>query len=192
MLLPGPLLSAGHSRFAHISEDPRVVGIGETLMMSKISSALAGRKRMATPAPMLYRGPAAKRELDKRYEFGPFQLISVERQLLRDGSPVPITNKAFETLLALVGRSGHLVEKSELMAAVWKDSYVEEGNLAVTISMIRKALGDSRRDQKYIQTITKRGYRFVAATRLVPVPTVLGIVGRSIQESLKRAQLFRG
>jgi len=61
-----------------------------------------------------------------------------------------------------------------------------------TISMIRKALGDSRRDQKYIQTITKRGYRFVAATRLVPVPTVLGIVGRSIQESLKRAQLFRG
>src|SRR5437016_6082380 len=101
---------------------------------------------------------AAKRKHDERYEFGPFQLISIERQLLRDGSPVPITDKAFETLLALVGRSGHLVEKSELIAAVWKDSCVEEGNLAVTISMIRKALGDSRRDQKYIQTITKRGY----------------------------------
>src|SRR5438874_390446 len=116
---------------------------------------------------------AAKRKHDERYEFGPFQLISIERQLLRDGSQVPITNKAFETLLALVGRSGHLVEKSELIAAVWKDSCVEEGNLAVTISMIRKALGDTRRDQKYIQTISKRGYRFVAATRLLPVPTVL-------------------
>jgi DNA-binding winged helix-turn-helix (wHTH) protein len=116
---------------------------------------------------------AAKRKHDERYEFGPFQLISIERQLLRDGSPVPITDKAFEMLLALVGRSGHLIEKSELIAAVWKDSCVEEGNLAVTIFMIRKALGDSRRDQKYIQTISKRGYRFVAATRLLPAPTVL-------------------
>ena len=139
-------------------------------MMSKISSALASRKTNGHASAMIYGEPAAKREHDERYAFGPFQLISVERQLLRDGSPVPITNKAFETLLTLVGRSGHLVEKSELIAAVWKDSCVEEGNLAVTISMIRKALGDSRRDQKYIQTITKRGYRFVAATRPLPLP----------------------
>jgi DNA-binding winged helix-turn-helix (wHTH) protein len=99
------------------------------------------------------------------YEFGPFQLISGERQLLREGKPVPITHKAFETLLVLVGRSGHLVQKSELFASVWKDSYVEEGNLPVTISMIRRALGDSCKDQKYIQTIAKRGYRFVAVTK---------------------------
>ena len=99
------------------------------------------------------------------YEFGPFKLICVERRLLRDGRPVTMTNKAFDTLLALVGRSGHLVKKSELFDAVWKDSCVEEGNLAVTISMLRKALGDSPKDQKYIQTITKRGYRFVACAR---------------------------
>jgi DNA-binding winged helix-turn-helix (wHTH) protein len=99
------------------------------------------------------------------YEFGPFKLICFERRLLRDGRPVVMTNKAFDTLLALVGKSGHLVRKSELFDVVWKGSCVEEGNLAVTISMIRKALGDSPRDQKYIQTITKRGYRFVASTR---------------------------
>jgi DNA-binding winged helix-turn-helix (wHTH) protein len=122
---------------------------------------------------LIFREPAAKIKHEEHYEFGPFQLISIERQLLRDGTPVPITDKAFETLLALVGRSGHLVEKSELIAAVWKDSCVEEGNLAVTICMIRKALGDSRREPKYIQTITKRGYRFVAATRLLRVPTIL-------------------
>jgi DNA-binding winged helix-turn-helix (wHTH) protein len=104
---------------------------------------------------------------DERYKFGPYQLISIERQLLRNGDSVPITSRAFDTLLTLVGRRGHLVEKSELFATVWKDSCVEEGNLAVTVSMIRKALGDSRKDQKYIETISKRGYRFVAATKLV-------------------------
>jgi len=104
---------------------------------------------------------------NERYKFGPYQLISVERQLLRNGDSVPITNKAFDTLLTLVGRSGHLVEKSELFATVWKDTCVEEGNLAVTVSMIRKALGDNRKDQKYIETISKKGYRFVATTTLV-------------------------
>ena len=104
---------------------------------------------------------------DEHYKFGPYQLISVERQLLRNGDSVPITNRAFDTLLTLVGRSGHLVEKSELFATVWKDTCVEEGNLTVTVSMLRKALGDSHKDQKYIQTISKRGYRFVATTKLV-------------------------
>jgi DNA-binding winged helix-turn-helix (wHTH) protein len=103
----------------------------------------------------------------ERYKFGPYQLISVERQLLRNGDSVPITDRAFDTLLTLVGRRGHLVEKSELFAAVWKDACVEEGNLAVTVSMIRKALGDSRKAQKYIQTISKRGYRFVGTIEQV-------------------------
>ncbi len=99
------------------------------------------------------------------YEFGQFHFSPGEQQLLSDGVPVPLTNKAFETLQILISKNGHLVEKSEIMSAVWKDSFIEEGNLAVTISMIRKALGDSRKKSKYIQTVVKRGYRFTAPAR---------------------------
>src|SRR5437773_9629814 len=82
-----------------MSEDPPWKGSGKTLMTLKTSSALSGLKRMSNSTTMIYGDPAT--EHDERYEFGPFQLISVERQLLRNGSPVPITDKAFETLLAL-------------------------------------------------------------------------------------------
>jgi DNA-binding winged helix-turn-helix (wHTH) protein len=100
------------------------------------------------------------------YEFGRFEFRPSEQQLLCDGSPIPLTNKAFETLQVLIAKNGHLVEKQEIIAAVWKDSFIEEGNLAVTISMIRKALGDTRKQSKYIQTVVKRGYRFIASARL--------------------------
>ena len=100
------------------------------------------------------------------YQFGGFHFCPREQQLLFDGSPVPLTNKAFETLQVLISKNGQLVEKSELMSAVWKDCCIEEGNLAVTISMIRKALGDTRKQSKYIQTVVKRGYRFTAAARV--------------------------
>ena len=103
---------------------------------------------------------------DVTYEFDQFQFCPGEQQLLCDGSPIPLTNKAFETLFVLISNNGHLVEKSELISAVWKDSFIEEGNLAVTISMIRKALGDNRKQSKYIQTVVKRGYRFIATARL--------------------------
>jgi DNA-binding winged helix-turn-helix (wHTH) protein len=99
------------------------------------------------------------------YEFGQFQFCPSEQQLLCDGSPIPLTNKAFETLQLLIAKNGHLVEKAEIINAVWKDSFIEEGNLAVTISMIRKALGDKRKQPKYIQTVVKRGYRFIAAAK---------------------------
>jgi DNA-binding winged helix-turn-helix (wHTH) protein/TolB-like protein/Flp pilus assembly protein TadD len=95
------------------------------------------------------------------YEFGAFRIDRFERQLLCSGSPVPVTAKAFDTLLLLVQRTGHLVEKSEIMQAVWPDSFVEEGNLTVTIHMLRKALGDDGGEHKYIETVAKRGYRFV-------------------------------
>lgn len=103
---------------------------------------------------------------DVSYEFDRFQFRPSEQQLLCDGSPIPLTNKAFETLRVLISNNGHLVEKSELISTVWKDSFIEEGNLAVTISMIRKALGDTRKQSKYIQTVVKRGYRFIATARL--------------------------
>ena len=102
---------------------------------------------------------------DVNYEFGRFHFCPSEQQLLSDGVPVPLTNKAFETLQILISKNGHLVEKSEIMSTVWKGSFIEDGNLAVTISMIRKALGDSRKQSKYIQTVVKRGYRFTASAR---------------------------
>jgi len=99
------------------------------------------------------------------YEFGPFQLDPPERLLVCDGKPVSLSPKAFDLLLALVDRSGHLVEKDELLKIVWPGSFVEEGNLAVTISLVRKALNDDRGQHKYIETVSKRGYRFVAEVK---------------------------
>ena len=104
---------------------------------------------------------------DRRlYEFGPFRLDTAEAVLLRDGRPVPLTLKAYETLLALIRDSGHIVPKEELLKLVWPDTFVEEGNLAHNIWTLRKALGETD-DQKYIETVPRRGYRFAAPVREV-------------------------
>jgi len=100
--------------------------------------------------------------LNVLYEFGPFQLDPPERQLLCDGQPIALSPKAFDLLLVLVDRSGHLIQKEELLKVVWPNSFVEEGNLAVTISLLRKALNDDRGQHRYIETVSKKGYRFVA------------------------------
>ncbi len=119
--------------------------------------------------------PSLVKEL---YEFGSFQLDPGERLLLCEGRPVPMTPKAFDMLVALVERSGHLVEKEELMKAVWPDSFVEEGNLCVTVSLLRKALNVHRDGHKYIETVSKRGYRFVAGVKQtrqdIPSPLTIG------------------
>ena len=104
------------------------------------------------------------------YEFGPFQLDPPERLLICDGHPVPMTPKAFDMLVVLVERGGHLVEKEDLLKAVWPGSFVEEGNLAVTVSVLRKALNDDRGLHRYIETVSKRGYRFVAEVREIGEP----------------------
>src|SRR5262245_31148674 len=96
------------------------------------------------------------------YEFGPFRLDAAEHLLLRDGEAVPLTPKSFDLLLALVERHGHLLEKDELLKKVWPDTFVEEANLASNISQLRKALGDGENGHRYIETVPKRGYRFVA------------------------------
>src|SRR4030095_10608878 len=100
------------------------------------------------------------------YEFGNFRLDIEERQLLRDGHQVPLTPKAFETLVLLVERAGRLALKDELMHTLWPDSFVEESNLTNNIWILRTALGDSQ-NEKYIETVPKRGYRFVAEVRPV-------------------------
>src|SRR5262245_17712572 len=99
------------------------------------------------------------------YDFGPFHLDAAERRLLREGESVPLPPKAFDLLLALVEHHGQLLEKDELLKVVWPDTFVEEANLSYNISLIRKALGDGENGQKFIETVPKRGYRFVAGVR---------------------------
>jgi DNA-binding winged helix-turn-helix (wHTH) protein len=78
---------------------------------------------------------------------------------------VPLTPKAFDLLQALVEGQGHLLEKEELLKAVWPDAFVEEANLSHNISQIRRILGDGENGQRYVETVPKRGYRFVGAVR---------------------------
>lgn len=99
------------------------------------------------------------------YEFGPFRVDANERILQRDGRPISLTPKAFDTLLILVVNSGHIVEKDELMRSVWPDSFVEEGNLTRNIFTLRRVLGETSNGEQYIETIPKRGYRFAASVK---------------------------
>jgi tetratricopeptide (TPR) repeat protein/DNA-binding winged helix-turn-helix (wHTH) protein/TolB-like protein len=96
------------------------------------------------------------------YEFGPFRLDSTEHVLSRDGAPLPLTAKAIETLQVLIENSGHLVNKDELMTAVWPNTVVEENNLTQSVSALRKALGP---EHPFIETVPRQGYRFVAMVR---------------------------
>ena len=98
-------------------------------------------------------------------EFGPFRVHPEERLVLRCGRSVRLTAKAFDTLLFLLHRSGHLCDKSTIMQAIWPGSFVEDGNLSVTIHMLRKALEDDGGEHKYIETVAKQGYRFLAAVK---------------------------
>jgi DNA-binding winged helix-turn-helix (wHTH) protein len=99
------------------------------------------------------------------YEFGPFRLEVDERRLWCDGAVVPLTPKAFDLLLALVAQPGHLLEKETLLKTLWPDSFVEENNLADNISKLRKALGEGENGQRFIETVPRRGYRFVAEVK---------------------------
>src|SRR5213078_3602528 len=102
------------------------------------------------------------------YEFGPFCLDTNERVLWRDGRPLPLKPKVYETLLALVSRSGHVVDKEELMRQVWPDVTVEENNLTGNIYALRRALAE----HQYIETVPRRGYRFTADVKQVKIEDV--------------------
>lgn len=101
------------------------------------------------------------------YEFGPLRLNPAERLLERDGQPISLTPKVFDTLRVLVEHAGYLVEKDDLMRLVWPDATVEEANLAQNISVLRKTLGTAPDGREYIETVPKHGYRFIAKVREV-------------------------
>jgi DNA-binding winged helix-turn-helix (wHTH) protein/TolB-like protein/Tfp pilus assembly protein PilF len=97
------------------------------------------------------------------YEFGPFRLDTAERRLTRGGRPIPLTGKAFDLLIVLVSNSGRLLSKDELMRALWPGRIVEENNLTVNMSALRKALRDSKAgSSRYVETVPRVGYRFDA------------------------------
>ena len=104
------------------------------------------------------------------YEFGPFRFDSQEHLLVRDNQPVPLTPKVADTLYVLLQNAGHLVDKEELMRQVWPDAAVEEGNLNKNVFVLRKALAEADSGLEYIETVPKRGYRFVAAVNSLLVP----------------------
>jgi eukaryotic-like serine/threonine-protein kinase len=95
-------------------------------------------------------------------QFGPFVFNGNERVLRRDGEPVQLTPKAFDLLAVFVDEPGRLLSKDELLTRVWADTYVEESNLAYHVFALRKALGDTTENARYIETVAKRGYRFIA------------------------------
>jgi DNA-binding winged helix-turn-helix (wHTH) protein len=123
------------------------------------------------------------------YEFGPFCLDIEEGRLLRDGQPLALTPKAYETLRFFVENSGQILEKEELMRKVWPDAFVEEGGLTRNISVLRKVL-TSGIGATCIQTIPRRGYRFTAKVRkrVETVPSLRWIGSQGREESL----LLRG
>jgi adenylate cyclase len=101
------------------------------------------------------------------YEFGPFRLDTLERLLLCEGQALPLTPKAFDTLLVLVENSGRLVSKDDLINRVWPDTFADDNGLTRNISVLRKTLGLNSEGQNYIETVPKYGYRFVGDVKSV-------------------------
>ena len=101
------------------------------------------------------------------YEFGPYRIDPAKRLLLCGEESVLLPSKVFETLLVLVQHSEEVVSKDDLLKTVWPASFVEESNLNQSIFLLRKALGETAQDHRYIVTIPGRGYRFAESVRLV-------------------------
>jgi DNA-binding winged helix-turn-helix (wHTH) protein/Tol biopolymer transport system component len=110
--------------------------------------------------------------INRLYRFAEFTVDGEQKVLLRNGSPLPVAPKVFDTLLILIDKSGRIVAKEELMRRLWPDSFVEESNLTFNIQQLRKALGDNARQPRFIETVARRGYRFIAdvnGTSALPV-----------------------
>ena len=106
--------------------------------------------------------------------FGPFELDTTERRLQREGEVVPLRAKIFDTLSALVECHGRLVRKDDLMKRLWPDSVVEENNLDHNISKLRRSLGERENGVRYIETVPRQGYRFIANVTAVDKPSAPG------------------
>src|SRR5215831_7079412 len=109
----------------------------------------------------------ADQKIKQLYEFGPFRVDPEKELLLRGNETVPLTPKTFQILLLLIRHSKEVVSKDDLMKQVWPDTFVEEANLSRNIFMLRKALGESPQDHRYVLTVPGRGYRLAETVRLI-------------------------
>ncbi|MBA2378121.1 MAG: winged helix-turn-helix domain-containing protein, partial [Blastocatellia bacterium] len=114
-------------------------------------------------------------------EFGEFRLDTIERRLMRGEKIISLTPKAFEMLRLLVENEGHLLGKDRLMEELWADTFVDENNLADNVSKIRNALGDSRKEPKFIETVSGHGYRFIAKVVVVEAEKPQALSTGSVQ-----------
>ncbi len=117
------------------------------------------------------------------WEFDKFTLLQEMRLLVSDGTPVPLMSKAFDTLVLLVDNRDRVVTKDELLRVVWPDVIVEEGNLTQQIFLIRKALGETAQQPRYIVTVPGHGYRFMARVKEI-VPGSAAMTAPVIPESV--------
>jgi DNA-binding winged helix-turn-helix (wHTH) protein len=125
------------------------------------------------------------------YEFGPYRLEVAERLLSKSGHRVPLRAKVFDTLRVLIEHHGRLVQKNDLLAAVWPDATVEETNLSHNISELRRAFGEGRSGQRYIETVSKSGYRFVAAVREIERPVDRTATAPTVAAAVPKTRLPR-
>ena len=107
---------------------------------------------------------------EQAISFGPYRLLAAQRLLLEGDTPVRLGSRAFDTLAALVGRAGEVVGKEELIARVWPQTFVEDANLKIQVSALRRALGDGHAGRRFIVTVPGRGYNFVAPVSLEEPP----------------------
>ena len=147
----------------------------------KPSAFLSGAERASNPV--------------RSYEFDRFRIDTKRSLLTRDGEPVAIKAKALDTLVLLVQHAGRLLEKEELMNRLWPDTAVEEANLTQNIFEVRKALGEVPGEQRFIATVARRGYRFVADVRAIGDEASArddpGRRGSAFQGAARRARALR-
>jgi eukaryotic-like serine/threonine-protein kinase len=127
------------------------------------------------------------------YEFGPFRVDPEKETLFRAGEFVPLTPKTFQILLVLIRNSNEVVTKDDIMKTVWPDTFVEEANLSRNVFMLRKALGESAQDHRYIVTVPGRGYRLAESVQLVPDQefTVIAASRSSLQVEMRDTRPWR-
>lgn len=123
----------------------------------------SGQRVLKNPAPEKTPPEVTPVNSLQGYEFANFRLDLIQRCLLRDGIPIPLAGKVFETLRVLVEHGGRLAEKKRVMQEVWADTFVDESNLSQNVFTLRKVFGEDGR--RFIETVPRRGYRFVASVR---------------------------
>jgi len=124
--------------------------------------ALRNLQKKSKEIPKTFSSTPTTDETKRVYYFGSFCLNEAEQQLRRNGNPIRLAPKAFEVLLVLIQNKGCLVTKEKLLEEIWPDVFVEEANLSVNIASLRKALDEGDAARHWIETVPKRGYRFVA------------------------------